>query len=102
MNGYSTLTAIAQSQSLRTRIEAGIAKERVYAQNPLKGDAAAQQTAVDQRNMQYLMPRFAAQAGWESAWESAVASNVEDPGADDAVITDAMIFGAIGAVVIEQ
>lgn len=28
MTGYSTLAAIAQSQSPRTRIEAGIAKER--------------------------------------------------------------------------
>ena len=27
---------------------------------------------------------------------------VEDPGADNSVITDAMIFGAIGAVAIEQ
>lgn len=27
---------------------------------------------------------------------------VEDPGADAGVITDAMIFGAIGAVAIEQ
>jgi hypothetical protein len=45
---------------------------------------------------------LAAQAGWESAWASAVAINVEDPGADDTVITDAMIFGAIAAVVIEQ
>jgi len=48
------------------------------------------------------MPRFAAQAGWVSAWESAVANNVEDPGADAGVITDAMIFAAIGAVAIEQ
>lgn len=98
---YSIIAAIARSQSLRTRIEAGIAKERVYAQTPLKGDAAAQQIAVDQRNLQYLMLRFAAQAGWESAWASAVASGIEDPGADDAVITDEMIFGAISAVAIE-
>jgi hypothetical protein len=39
--------------------------------------------------------RLAIQPGWREAWESALASGVENPGADPAVITDGQILAAV-------
>ena len=36
--------------------------------------------------------------GWDDAWESAVAGDVENPGADPGVITDGMILAQVQAV----
>lgn len=38
---------------------------------------------------------WAASPGWDSAWESARAAGNEHPGADPAVITDAMILSEV-------
>ena len=38
------------------------------------------------------------QPGWSAAWASAVAGGVEDPGADEGVITDGMILSGVQAV----
>ena len=38
---------------------------------------------------------WAAAPGWDAAWESALAGNVTDPGADESVITDAMILSQV-------
>jgi hypothetical protein len=38
---------------------------------------------------------WASSPGWETAWESALASGNEHPGADPAVITDAMILAEV-------
>jgi len=39
--------------------------------------------------------RWAAAPGWGQQWDSAVASGVEDPGADPAVITDGDILAVV-------
>ena len=59
---------------------------------------AAQENEPDPRqwasdNMLVL----AASPGWGEAWASAVAGGNENPGRDDAVITDGMILSAVQA-----
>jgi hypothetical protein len=41
---------------------------------------------------------WAAAPGWDAAWESAVAGDVPDPGADPGVITDGMILSQVQAM----
>jgi hypothetical protein len=41
---------------------------------------------------------WAASPGWADAWDSAVAAENPDPGADPAVITDAQILSAVQAL----
>lgn len=36
-----------------------------------------------------------AEPGWGAAWDSAIAAEVENPGADPAVISDGMILTAV-------
>jgi hypothetical protein len=42
---------------------------------------------------------WASAPGWGAAWASAVAGGVPDPGADPAVITDAMILSQVQSMV---
>lgn len=39
-----------------------------------------------------------ASPGWDDAWASAVAAGNPDPGADEAVISDAMILSAVQGI----
>jgi hypothetical protein len=41
---------------------------------------------------------LASQPGWSEAWDSALAAGNEQPGADEAVITDGMILAAVQAL----
>ena len=38
---------------------------------------------------------WASAPGWDAAWESALAGGIEDPGSDEAVITDGMILSQV-------
>ena len=42
--------------------------------------------------------RVTGQPGWEAAWASAVAGNVEKPGLNQGVISDGMILSGVQAV----
>ena len=42
---------------------------------------------------------WAAAPGWGAAWESALASNIEQPGKDPSVITDEQILSQVQAMV---
>ena len=77
---YNTIADIAGSGSFTRRLYAAAASEQI----------ADFGRWVDE-NRWYL----AASPGWAAAWESAVAGDNDDPGADDAVITDAMILSAV-------
>lgn len=44
------------------------------------------------------MWRLAASPGWASAWASAEAGDIPDPGRDEGVITDGQILAAVQAV----
>jgi hypothetical protein len=82
---YSTIHAISQSQSLRNRCSAAAAEQGV--------------PAGEEDHWVYTHAlRLAAQPGWSAAWESALTSGVEDPGADPGVITDGMILAAVQAL----
>ena len=41
---------------------------------------------------------LASAPGWGDAWASAVAAEIEDPGADPGVITDGMILSQVQAI----
>lgn len=80
---YSDVASIAESFSLNRRLNAGAAKESIA--NPTQW-------------VGLYRWEIASQPGWDAAWASAVAGEVGDPGADEGVITDAMILSGIQAV----
>lgn len=42
--------------------------------------------------------KLSAQPGWSNAYASAVANGIEEPGADESVITDSMILSAVQSI----
>lgn len=77
---YANIVSAARSQSLIDRVTACAAQQHLGMPERWAKDNAWQ---------------VAAQPGWGDAWASAVASGIEDPGADEGVITDPMILSAV-------
>lgn len=88
MDTYLAIANAADSHSMQRRITA----------------CAAQQNAPGDPTQWALTNRYqwAAAPGWGAAWDSALAAHPDDPaydpGADPAVITDAMILAQIQAM----
>lgn len=77
---YLQMADMTRSASLRDRLTA----------------CAAQQHARDPEQwVRDNIWSLVTQPGWADAWASAVASAIEDPGANEAVITDQMILSAV-------
>ncbi len=74
----------------------GMIRRRVTACAALEGIGNPDAWAYERRW------QLSAQPGWSAAYEHAVTSGREDPGADPAVITDAMILAAVQALAGEQ
>lgn len=85
---YLTQSTIAADQHIHERVA------QCAAQEDAPGDPDT--WAFDHRR------DLAAAPGWSEAWESAVAGGVEDPGADEAVITDAMILSQVQAMLTDE
>lgn len=85
---YNTIALIQRDPTIRDRVSACVAVERIA--NP------PEQWVADRAW------QLATQPGWAEAWESAVASHANDenysPGADDAAITDGMILSAVQTI----
>ena len=84
---YNDVADMADSESLKRRVTAAVAKEGI----------------LDPTG--WLYPRYwqiASQPGWDAAWASAVAGGVEDPGGDEGVITDGMILSGVQAVIASE
>lgn len=79
---YAIIAAITQSSSLINRLTAAAAQEGKSDTSPGSWVSAH-------------IWAIAASPGWASAWGSAAAGGVTDPGANEAVITDAMILAVI-------
>lgn len=80
---YSSIAAAAQDQALRLRIAACVAQEAPDdPRHPIPHADAIQWQCC-------------AEPGWGAAWDSAIAAEVENPGADPAVISDGMILTAV-------
>jgi hypothetical protein len=62
--------------------------------------AAAQENAPGDANQWALDHglQLASSPGWDAAYSSALAGGVENPGRDEAVITDGMILSAVQSV----
>jgi hypothetical protein len=80
-DSYGSIADAADSGSLQRRVTACAAQQGV------EGDPWS--WAWDNRY------EWAASPGWGAAWDSAVASENPDPGADPAVITDQMILSQV-------
>lgn len=78
-----SISAAAQSASLRDRIAACVAQQ------------TAQKHPINIIATEGLQWRCAAEPGWGEAWDSAVAAGNADPGADPAVIPDSWILAAV-------
>lgn len=85
---YSTISTMQGSVSLLRRCTAAVAGEVTSGGQP--GDTAFAPQWTAERSWD-----LAATPGWAAKWESAVASGVEDPGADEGVITDADVLARI-------
>jgi hypothetical protein len=88
---YLAISQIANSESMRERMRAAITQQSrlgnaPMVQNPLQW--------VD--NNRYV---WAAAPGWGEAWKYALDSGNENPGGDEAVITDGMILATIQELV---
>jgi hypothetical protein len=84
---YNTIATMAEDEALNRRVTAAVASEKII-------DPEA-----------WLYPRrwqVAAQPGWASAWESAVAGGVENPGENEGVITDGMILSAVQDIITQE
>lgn len=84
---YNTVADMVDSESLSRREFAAIAKEGIDPPEPW------------QSSHRWVL---ASQPGWDAAWDSAVAGGVEDPGADEGVITDGMILAAVQAIILAE
>lgn len=80
---YNSVADMAESFSLTRREVAAAAKESVESPEVW---------------VQAWKWKLASSPGWDAAWDSAVAGGVAEPGADEAVITDAMILSAVQAI----
>lgn len=78
---YANIAAITRSTSLIDRMTAAAAEEN---KTP-PYDGWVRQRVWD----------LAATPGWATAWGSALASGIVDPGSSEGVITDGMILAAV-------
>jgi hypothetical protein len=78
---YATIAVIANDGALLNRITAAAADEG----KPKPYTQWASEHRWD----------LAVTPNWAEAWESAVAAGIENPGADEGVITDGMILAAV-------
>lgn len=92
---YLSVWKLTDSVSMRNRVTACAAKEGVT-------DGASQPAInVDQWVWDNRW-EWASAPGWGAAFEYAELSGNEDPGADPAVITDAMILSQVQAMTAEE
>lgn len=85
---YNDVALLAADAGFSQRVTA------CYAAETLDDAAADDPVAWAQRNRWQI----AAQPGFGDAYASALAGGVEHPGTDPAVISDAMILGAVQAI----
>ncbi len=83
---YTAIAQAAQDQHLRLRIAACVAQERPHA------------TAHPIAHADAIQWQVAASPGLADAYTYAVETDVPDPGADPAVITDTALLAAVSAL----
>lgn len=81
---YWDIAEMANDADLQARVQAAAAQE-------MPGDNPAQW-------INDHMWQVTASPGWDAAWASAVAGNVDRPGKDPGVITDGQILSAVQTV----
>ena len=81
---YSTQARLAQDTDLLERVAACAATQNIHPPVSWAYDRQWQ---------------LSAQPGWDAAYAYAIAANVEFPGAQGTVITDAMILSGVQAIV---
>lgn len=81
---YQSIALMAEDNDLRKRIVACASTQETI---------AYPWGWVDER-----MWKFAAEPGWGEAYQSAVVANIERPGWNEGVITDAMILSSVQAM----
>jgi hypothetical protein len=86
---FLTIATISENTPMNRRVAACYAQQTAGDVEPVDPT----QWAFDRRY------GWAAAPGWAEAWDSAVASGVDDPGADPAVITDAQILTQVQAMI---
>ena len=86
---YTSIAQMAGDPYLRDRITACAATEDATKNDPVSWA------------MNHAWQVVAA-PGWATAWDSALAADVENPGADPGVITDAMILTQVQAIIAEE
>lgn len=87
-DGYLAIAAIAKDEFMRERMNACVTQQQHLGNVPLiEGDPT-----IWVVNNIYV---WASSPGWGDKWESALASGTEEPGKDEAVITDGDILATV-------
>lgn len=84
---YHTQAALSSDGALRERIAACAAAEGIKSPHPTSW--------ADEHQWQ-----LAASPGWDAAYAHALATGVQNPGADASVITDGMILAAVQPLIL--
>ena len=82
---YWDISQMALDMDLLLRVQASAAQEIPIAESPYTWTA------------EHIL-NVTSQPDWDSAWSSAIASGVPNPGRDEGVITDGMILSGVQAV----
>ena len=94
---YSVINLMATDPTLRGRVHAAILKQDVQ-----EGTYRSPRELMRLHStLDQYMYYFAAQPGWDSAWQYAIDTDVVDIGGDPAVITDGMILSAVTVIMAE-
>lgn len=88
---YAAINSMATNPDLQGRVFAAVLKQDVQVGNYRSStDLFRLRPALTQ-----YMYYFAAQPGWDTAWQYAIDNNIEGIGNNPAVITDGMILAAM-------
>lgn len=82
---------MAQDKDLKLRVAGCIATQNGYAVPSSIQDHPVQIT-------DFYIWKIVGQPGWSEAYSYAIASNVENPGGNESVITDGMILSAVQTI----
>lgn len=88
---YNSIAKAAHDQELKMRITACIATQSGYV---LPNNVFDAPTFI----AEYYLWRICAQPGWGEAYQYALDTSIENPGGNEAVITDGMIISAVQLV----
>jgi hypothetical protein len=95
-DSYLSIAAIANDQSMRERMYSAATQQAHLGNSSLQVGGPSGSDPIDWVNMNAYL--WAASPSWGEKWSSALAGGEEEPGKNEAVITDADILATVQAL----